>query len=642
MLAPDWSWLTAIPIVIAAVALLWIPGAVLAGGLGAGWWPAIALAPLLTTSLVAVGGILTDLAGMRWGIGAGAFWLLAIPAVVWGLRVLWVRRRRRPWRFDAPHVRWWEVAVGAVVAVLIVCWVFYFGTVRPGNFPQQPDQIFHLGLVRFMVDSGNLSSLEANAFNEPASASFYPAALHGISATLVMLTGAPVVVVENSVLLVSCALIYPLGLMLMLNTLVATDRRLVLLTGLLAAATTAFPWRILSWGAVWAQVFGSVFIPAIIAVYGWGLLQVFRRQHWGSAALLFLISLPGISLAHTSATMVAAAAAILFSLAVAIRHALTARRGIVGWLPAIGFALAGILGPVLGAFAAPTRLLAMQELNEPFTKVVIGMLTFWSGRNDAEQVATLALFALAVLGSVACLRRGRDWWLVAFGWIYIVLCTVLSSRGSAYVWPFTWPWYNWPYRFQATTALAATPLIVVGASWLISFGERLRGRGRGLAIAWTVLVAVGLFTTVAFETRASVGVVRRSYTAKAPYSGTNDAEVRALEQISATLPDDAVVASNPWTGSAFLYVLGPEQTFIHTKNTWSPDIALVAHGLDNVRVDPAVCGAVKRNHITYVITGGREATKDFTGIDSVSAADGFVLVQRTGPYTLWKVPDCRQ
>lgn len=646
MLAPDWSWFAAIPIVLATVALLWIPGSALAGGLGAGRWPSIALAPLMTTTLVSVGGILTALAGMRWEIGAALFWLLAIPALVWVVRWAVTRSGRKPWTFAPPSVRWWEVGVGLAATIAIAVWVFYVATVRPGNIPHQSDQIFHLGLVRYMLDSGSISSLTADGFNHPSTPSFYPAAMHGISATLVLLTGAPIVVVENSLLLVSCALIYPLGMMLMLNTLVAEDRRLVLLTGFLVLMFTSFPWRVMVWGALWAQVYGSVFIPAVLAVYGWGLLQVFRRQNWGSAALLFLVAVPGMSLGHTSSTLAAAAAAILFSFAVSVRHALTAGRGVLGWLPAIGFALVGIAAPAVGVLGAPAGLAEPRDAHLPAAKIVIGLLTFWSGRGDVEQWAAVALTGLALIGVVVSLLRKHDWWMVAIAAIFLALGTIIAARGSTYVWPLTWPWYNWHFRVLGVAVIFALPLVIIGASWLLHVAGRMRGRLRPLAVLWTVLVSAGLLLLVVIQARLAVAMVAPEYQRVDKGAWITTEKIAALEEVSRAMPPDAVVAANPWRGGQYLYIVGTQRMVIPSEKSDGVDIELIQAGLKNVISDQAVCAAVKRQDLRYVITGGFVTAGNekwyakYAAVDEVSESGGFRVAHRADPYVLWQVPDC--
>ncbi|MEA5153955.1 DUF6541 family protein [Raineyella sp.] len=737
MLAPDWTWPSAVPLVLAAVALLWVPGAALAAGLGAGRWPAVALGPLMTTGLVSVGGIITPFLGLRWTRPVAVAWLLLPPLLAWGVRLLLPRlgvlRRHagarprsdarprvgvesrngvesrvgaaqqvgarsrgaaRPWSLAAPPVRWWEVAAGCVVAVLVAVRVFRSATVRPGNIPQQSDQIYHLGLVRWMLDNGNISSLTADGFNFPDEPRFYPAAFHDLAATLVQFTGAPVVVAENVLLLVACALVYPLAMMFLLNTLFPGRRGLVALAGALALAFTGSPWKVMVWGAVWAQAFGTVFIPAVVGVYGWGLHQMFTRQHWGSAALLLAVGLPAITLAHPSALFGAAAGCLVLSVAFALRHALAGPRDVRRWLPVAGFLALAVLGPVAATGWAPRGLSLPGDRSLSLTRTVIGVLTFWGESHLATQIASAGLFLFALIGMVVCVRGSRrgDWWLAATGVIFIVLGSLLDAHGTAWVWPWTWPWYNWAFRVQGVTDVYALALVAIGAAALLGRASRLRRAvrpaagpvgpvaGPGVrAVADPVgpatptgvgpaaqhaigpaagpvagllsglaagLVLAGVLAIVVVQSKAAIRLVGPLYKLSGTAAWITTDKAEALTELSRRMPADAVVAANPWRGGQFLYLLGPQRTAIPTEKTYGDDVGLISHGLADVMSDPAVCAAVERQGVTYVITGGNMTAGNeqwygkYAAVDEVSTAGGFRVVAHVDPYTLWSVPAC--
>lgn len=646
MLAPEWSWWTAMPVVVAMVAYLWIPGTALASGLGARLWPALVLGPLMTTALVAGGGIVTGALGIRWGIGVALVWLLAVPGAVWLVRWFVLRSRGgASWRFAPPPVIWWEVGVGLIGSLLIGCYVFYAGAVRPGNVAQGSDAVYHLGLVRYMLDTGTISSLVADGFNHPATPSFYPAAFHGVTATFVLFTGTPIVVAESVLLLVSCALIFPVGMMLMLNTLVATDRRLVLLAGFLSLSVTAFPWRVLVWGPVWAQLYGSVFIPALLAVFGWGLMTVFRGENWVSPALLFLVGLGGLVLAHTSAALGAIAGGILLGLAVAVRHALTVRRGVIGWLPAGAFVVFGVAAPLVGVLVVPPGQDTPTVAHLTIPQIVSGLLTSWYGRNTVELQGGFLITLLAVIGGGVALRRKDQWWLSAIAAVFYAVTSFTYARGSALVWPLTWPWYNGSYRVHGAAAVYMVPLVIVGLAWLLGLAGEWRTRTQ--TIAWRVVVCVAALGLIFVQTRAAVAMVGTIYKLKGQAAWITSTEARALERLSRAMPPDAVVAADPLRGSQFLYLLGPQRTAIPSEKASGSDVELLGSSIHKVASDPAVCAAVKRLNVTYAITGGvvvrgfESYDPPFAGLAAISEEGGFRVVARDSGYVLWQVPDCR-
>ncbi|WP_139283095.1 DUF6541 family protein [Raineyella antarctica] len=632
----------AIPVILALVALLWIPGTALAGGLGSGRWPAVALAPLMTTGLISVGAIITALVGLRWGIAVALFWLVVVPALVWAARMLIAHTGRTPWRFDAPTVRVWQVVLGLAVSVALASCIVHGGTQAPGYIPQQGDQIFHLGTVRSMLDSGNLSSLTADGLNHREAPVFYPAAFHGVAATAVMFTGAPIVVVENSLLLVTAALTFPLGMMLMLNTLVARDRHLVLLSGVFSLAFTVFPWVLMVRGAVWAQVFGSAFIPAVVAVYGWGVAQAFLGKNWGSSALLFVVSVPALFLAHSSALFAAVAAAVMLSLAYALKHALDAPRNPRQWLPLAVFAVLAVLANVLGALVAPAGMAKDVKVHLPAQQVIAGIATSWGSTDHPSQVAGLVLTGLALIGAVLCFEHRKDWWLSATWASFMAITTLLYANGTGLVWQWTWPWYNFGFRVEAIMAIFAVPLVVLGVSRML----HLAGRWRPTVLL-IVLLCLALLPVMNVQAQTATKTLRNMYRWDSATGWISSDEVRALVKLSAKMPPDAVVATSPWRGGQYLYIVGTQHTAIPTEKSSGRDDKIVSKGLKDMATDRTVCAAAKRMGISYVITGGNglpfetfDWHLDQAGIDDVGESGGFRRVAYVAPYVLWSVPDC--
>jgi hypothetical protein len=99
-----------------------------------------------------------------------------------------------------------------------------------------------------------------------------------------------------------------------------------------------------------------------------------------------------------------------------------------------------------------------------------------------------------------------------------------------------------------------------------------------------------------------------------------------------------VVASDPWDGSALLWALADREVlYPHLVGQWDPDRELIAHRLSAAATDPAVCPALRRLGVEWVIdsSGPRYWPWDdrqefyasgFTGLPAV----GFRPVSATG------------
>lgn len=666
MLAPDWTWWDTAPVFLATVVLLWLPGVGLAAALGARWWPSVAVAPVLTGSLVVVGGVLSGWSGIAWRPPAFLVWLLGVPALAWGVRLglgraglLPGRRRRDPESTDAgPPV--WAVVAGLATAGVIGTCVVVLSTGAPGNIPQGNDTIYHLGLVRAFVDSGNISALTADAFNHPAAPAFYPALLQGLAASVVMLTHAPGPIAVQAVLLAATALVWPLGLMFLVRSVLPGGRGVVYLTGALSWAFAGFPANLLGYGPVWPVVLGYAYAPAALGVLGVGLRHLLSGRNAAMPWVLLALTLPGLVAAHVSALFVVAIGAAAFVLATTWRLAHGGKGAAVPvggttrpldgaaapstwsapvrrWAP---FAL--VLVGVIAGFAvltviAPSGMVETAYGRTTLSKGAVAAVTLWGPPGSRLSWSGAVLLLITVLGAVAVLRRRAGGWL-ALCWIGLALLGFFAHVVPAdRLWPLTWPWYNVPARIQGASAVFGVPLAAYGASALLARIAALRPALRRVGAG---LVGLAVAVLIAVQTANGVRTLGPYYTPREGQGWISAGEADALRRLSAAMPADAVVAADPFTGAAFLGIVGPQRIFIPTEKASSPDIILVADGLTRVQTDPLVCHAVQRQHITYVITGGRRSLKTYDGIHLVSPAEAFVKVAQEGPYTLWRVPTC--
>lgn len=648
MLAPDWTWWTTVPLIVVTVLLVWIPGALLASGLGAGRWQSVAIAPILSVSLFSVGGIAFDLAGISWGVGPMLVCGLVVPGLVWAVRLALARSGRKLFGLETPTVDVRAVVLGTLVAAGVAVGIIVAASGRPGDIPQMPDVISHLGMVRYFLDHRTISSLVADGFNRPSAPGFYPAAFHGIAATLVMIMHVPVVVADAVVLLVASAFVWPLGLMFLVGSLLDARPRALIATGLVGAAATGFPYLLLVYGPLWPLAFAFAHLPVVIALFGLGVRQAFAGKSFLSAALMFVLALPGLALAHTSAVFVVAVACFAILAAALARHGAESSGGwLWRWAPLVGLLVAGIGAVVVLAYLAPEGLRKTNYGHVVVPKGLALLVTLWSSRDNLHQLTGFLLLALTVLGAVVAFRIRGAWWLPATWLWFLALAFATNVVDATVTWPLTWPWYNVAVRMQAIAVIFGAPLAGLGLGAVFGAALRLPRVGRPAA----GLVGVLACLLVAGQVSATVYHVNRYYLVPSKERARlTPAEADALRQISAILPDDAVVAANPWKGGQYLQAIGPETSLVPTETAASldPEMMLVASRLDQVRDDPAVCAAVHRDRVTYALTGGRQTWAStgrnaaYRGIDAVSEAKGFRPITRSGPYTLWEVPPCKE
>jgi hypothetical protein len=160
-------------------------------------------------SVVSVLGVAAAFLGLRW---SPAFFLTSTVLIWVGATFVGNALRRAGQPEPMPFG---PAMVGLAIAAAVVGIVFIPLTQTPEEFPQQPDTIFHLGVVQWMLERGDISSLHAAGFSSASGTGFYPAAFHGVVATLAQLSGASATVSTSALVLVIAAVVWPLGAMLL-------------------------------------------------------------------------------------------------------------------------------------------------------------------------------------------------------------------------------------------------------------------------------------------------------------------------------------------------------------------------------------------------------------------------------------------
>jgi len=244
-------------------------------------------------SVVSVLGVAAAFLGLRW---SPAFFLTSTVLIWVGATFVGNALRRAGQPEPMPFG---PAMVGLAIAAAVVGIVFIPLTQTPEEFPQQPDTIFHLGVVQWMLERGDISSLHAAGFSSASGTGFYPAAFHGVVATLAQLSGASATVSTSALVLGDC------------GGRLASRRHAVVSRGpgarsccgyqrsVTSVMFSAFPFWLLGYGVLWPNLLGFALLPTALALVvaaiapGQGL--ALRQRH---AVLLLVLALPGLALAH--------------------------------------------------------------------------------------------------------------------------------------------------------------------------------------------------------------------------------------------------------------------------------------------------------------------------------------------------------
>jgi len=685
------TWPEAVGAFLVGMALLFVPGTV--AGLLARLRPlsAMALGPVLSTTCLAVAGIVAPVLGLRWGVaplGAGVLCLwvgaYAVGAAQGrlGRRVPWlgspgrlgaeppagetsvtpaVGRSRRSRTLGRPGrwsrlVAWADTTSVATVAGVAVAFVAVGYTLvrvsgTPEAFPQHPDTIFHLADAQWFIERGDISSLTANGYITTSHTGFYPAAFHGFTATIAEWSGVPVVVATSVFVLAIAGVVWPLGCITLAQTLLGRRTPVVLAAALASVAFTGFPYFLMGFGVLWPNLFGETLLPAylaaLVAVVGSRARPPLDVAPRLTAAALLVVGAPGLGLAHPNAVMSFGVFAVIYLVGIALGAA-WARRDRPLRLLATVIAVAASLA-VIYAGATWVRPDAMLQ-----TGAIGPELPVHDALRDLLCLAPRGAAYLPILsvvlaiGVVALLVRHRGArWLVAATAVMYGLYWVNVTVDTEFLRNFTWPWYNNAVRLQAVGVLPAALTAAAGLVGVSDLLARLARRLTGRHLVASAAVLTVFVLTSHLYLGAHGQILHRYFHPKSANSWASPSELRSLHALSAAIPDDAVVAANPWNGGTYLYVVSGRHLLIPTEKANTPgDRELLSLKLDQVGTDRDACAAATRQHVEWAITGGRPFSwvgnrmKEYVGIDGVGRSPAWEKVEQVGHYTLYHRIDC--
>lgn len=656
------TWFGAIPVAVQAVACVLLPGLValyLLGVRGVAAWGA---APAVSIGALALTAVLAGQLGVPWSppVAVGGALVLACvaPAV---RRVAPLVRGRGdrdpPGGVEVGRATAVAAVLGMAVAAAVATVTARLGMGAVDQLSQTYDAVFHYNAVADILDTGNASSLTLARITSPGAVlAFYPAAWHDLVSTVVLTSGVSVPAASNVLAIVVVGLVWPLSCLLLVRQLTGRSPVAMAITPVVALGFIAFPWSLLGFGVLWPNLIGLALVPvglaAVLTLCGLARESALTR---GQALVIGAFTVVALALAHPNTVFslaVLAVAPFLWWLVARLRALAGAGRWVAASATVVAVlaaaAAAGyfvLFSPLLDsvrsfdwpAFEAPPRAAAEVLLNS----------------TNSRSPAWIVSLVLVVGAVAAALARPTRWLIpahLASGALYLLAASLETETAAA----LTGLWYNDSYRLAAVLPITGVPLVVIGllavgrvaARWSVRVPLPAGQRAAAVTVIAAVLTAVissGLYL------KEHADDLAETYT-DTPSDGTvlTPQHRDFLEEVGRLVPPDAVVAQNPWTGSALLWALTDRKVlFPHLDGQWDADQRYLADHLDDVGHDPAVCSIASRLDVQYVLTGeeqfwpwdGRSAR--YPGLDDVATAGGFELVA-TGPqaYRLYRLTAC--
>jgi len=581
--------------------------------------------------------------------------------------------------------------LGVVTAVVVYAFLSNIGSADSVN--QASDNPFHLTRIADMAQYGNFSMLDTSFYNGvvpdervlTASAGFYPEAFHVLAALTLFITNVPVGIAENATTLIFICIVYPLGLSALMQNQFGKHSSITLIGAFCACACVMFPIRPLVVNGTFPFTAGLACLPAMLFLFtrSFDMADSDFPQIKRSSLLSFFVALLGLATLHPSAAIassLAAAPFIISRLVPPIAASLPAPARhipIAVWQCAsfVLFALLWIIVYNLPFLASITSY--SWGWNESLTKAIELLMTMGLRLG----IPSYAVGFFVILGLIQALSSKRSAWLGGTFLMAAVIFLGSANSNPLLAHLLSGFWYTDPERTSALVAITAAPLCALGLAAVCEGLSRLtshlenressKKRCRFAASVVTVLV----FAQAAYSptiptprdfTLSGYGQTEeqiRSFYSKGDALPYSQRERDFVEKVIELLPDDSVVASNPFDGSVLANPLDGLNIVYRSYFTIGgedepSDSVLVRKNLNELASSEEVASAAKRMGIQYVLQlsdegyrdypdnsdlkvspfGPTYAIDDWKGIDGITeSTPGFEVILSDGDMKLYKI-----
>lgn len=679
-----------------AAAVLFLPGLLVSRCARLPWLTSLATAPALSTALVATAAILAQKGGVRWGpLPVVLLTVIAsVGCLVISLVGSWTNRIREPSLTGdgrsplnggddhgavdrhgpdssareanrhgtrerrVPVWVWWAATTVGAIAVMADHMMTLL--VRPDSISQTFDNLFHLNAIRWILDTGDGSSLNMTMTSGTGAPIFYPLAWHDIvSLVLILLRSSNVPAGNNALVVVVAALVWVPGCLYLARTVLKCNLPGIIAAGFFTSAFPSFPYRPLSWGVLYPNFLGIALLPVIIALT----CQVFGLGRQRPVSLwrvipVGLLAMLGTALAHPNTV------AFYCVFLVPVLVTWTVDQVKRGRSEADRFRSIGAPAVLAAALLA---VVAIWRLLRPIAAAASWLPDHTSPQALGEALAVAPTFpmivwlpaAAVIVGAVVIVRFRGQFWILASHLLMVFLWMVIAS------WPWGTPrstltgiWYNDPNRIAAAFPLSAYPLAIIGVTWASRWaldrcpplrlgGHRLTALGTELLTA-VVAVVVLLVTTQFGYLRVAVGLGADTYRLTPTANLVSSDEYALIRRLPGLVEPGSTVATTPYDGSSMAFALeNIRTTTTHPLYSPSPDVEAINLYLANAVYYPRVCQALSDLNVRYALSfgsqevNGGDMAPQFPGFKDLSNARGFTEIARQGDAVLYRIDACQ-
>ncbi|MDO4605980.1 MAG: hypothetical protein Q4B12_01500 [Bowdeniella nasicola] len=678
------QWIALIPAVVLAVAIMWVPGALVGAALRLPSRWVMAAAPTLGVPVVALAAVVAPWMGWRWG------WLpllgmttaLTVLAAIIGLCRLRIpadiRQEREVARIPGgPAVRpgsmtaWLAHPLAPVVALLLVAAYISVALIlairHPDRLSQSYDAAFHYNTVVLMAQTGNASSLEVYTANPGSTGwAFYPAAWHDVVVLLLPLTGGKVVEATNAMTFAVAAVVWPANMAALARSTFGRSTSAVTLTVAVSAIVPHFPYSLLSFGILYPTVLAMAILPGAIALA----LRFIRPQSWWERLPLVAAmgaAVVGIALAQTAIVFSFGLFLFVFALVPLVHRSVKIWRAnrtegeprTHHWWGRLLWPWLVLVAVVVGVDRATWQVGMIRSMRQssswhPDTSwngAFGDVLTLHGGNGENIGLAGVILGLVTLIGLVVALRNPRLRWIGVAHVLAAALYCVARAMADPLRSFLVGVWYSDAYRLTGLLIFTQVLLIALAVPVIYRWLERVVRRRQSTfwlrpyrlgAAAVAVAILTGVVSTSEAQER-----VWWMFREDRPTALLEPDERAFLRKAAEIIPDGERVANNPWDGSVMLQAIGGDTVlFPHMDGHWGIERWRIAQDLASVRYQSHICSALNDLNVKWVIKMRGKFWPDdprpyqYRGIDNAIRRHVGEVVLKEGDLQLARITAC--
>lgn len=169
---------------------------------------------------------------------------------------------------ELPRSRGYLALGGASLALLLFQTIFFVVSRfdGPDSFVQNYDVPWHYSIIKWFMDKGDFSATRSGAVVPTEGGTFYPTGWHALVALTAMLTRASIPLAANAINTIVICVVWPLSLYALIRWVMRKPpvQAVWPLAFLFSGAFAAFPWRFMSFGPLYSNMFSNVMLPVLL------------------------------------------------------------------------------------------------------------------------------------------------------------------------------------------------------------------------------------------------------------------------------------------------------------------------------------------------------------------------------------------